>query len=201
MIAYTCDTADPAEGSGEPAMVVGDLPEGRGDAGPPREAAGGARVHASPGSRSRLRGFRTDIEIFREENVPLFSELETLVAAYQKITGGLTVDWNGETEDGAAAAAVPQGPRSHRSREGVPPWREGVPGPARRDGDAVRPDVREAAAGRAERRLSATTRRTRSQSKHRFDYTPDDCARFHRAVETTVAAGRRAPDGAPARAT
>mgnify|MGYP003577884148 CR=1 FL=1 len=35
-------------------------------------------------------------EIFREEKVPLFAELEALGAAYQKVTGGLTVEWNGE---------------------------------------------------------------------------------------------------------
>ena len=43
-----------------------------------------------------IRGFRTDIDIFREENVPLFTQLEELVSEYQKITGGLEVEWEGE---------------------------------------------------------------------------------------------------------
>src|SRR5690606_12360563 len=43
-----------------------------------------------------LKQFRTDARIFREANVPLFAELEALGAAYQKVTGGLTVEWDGE---------------------------------------------------------------------------------------------------------
>jgi oligoendopeptidase F len=35
-----------------------------------------------------------------------------LVAAYQKITGGLTVDWNGREENRSAVAALPEGSRS-----------------------------------------------------------------------------------------
>jgi hypothetical protein len=42
-----------------------------------------------------VRRFRTDIEIFREANVPRFSQIEELSAGYQKITGGLSVDWDG----------------------------------------------------------------------------------------------------------
>jgi len=37
-----------------------------------------------------LRRFRTQIEIFREESVPLFAELEELSARYQRLTGGIT---------------------------------------------------------------------------------------------------------------
>jgi oligoendopeptidase F len=43
-----------------------------------------------------LRRFQTDCDIFRVENIPLFTELEELETAYNRITGGMTVDWNGE---------------------------------------------------------------------------------------------------------
>src|SRR5688572_4540139 len=43
-----------------------------------------------------LRETRTDVAIFREENLPRMAELEEMEAAYDKITGGLTVMWDGE---------------------------------------------------------------------------------------------------------
>ena len=43
-----------------------------------------------------LRSFRNQLEIFREENVPLVGEEEKLNTQYNKITGGMTVVWEGE---------------------------------------------------------------------------------------------------------
>src|SRR5450759_772015 len=43
-----------------------------------------------------LRELETDVEIFRAENVPRMAALEEMEATYDKITGGLTVDWDGE---------------------------------------------------------------------------------------------------------
>ena len=43
-----------------------------------------------------LRSFRNQLEIFREENVPLVGEEERLNTQYNKITGGMTVQWEGE---------------------------------------------------------------------------------------------------------
>src|SRR3954468_9089190 len=45
-----------------------------------------------------LRELRTDVEIFRAENLPRMAALEDMEATYDKIAGGLTVDWNGETK-------------------------------------------------------------------------------------------------------
>src|SRR5918997_2905897 len=45
-----------------------------------------------------LRETRTDVKIFREENLPRMAELEEMEAAYDKITGGLTVLWDGEVK-------------------------------------------------------------------------------------------------------
>jgi oligoendopeptidase F len=77
-------------------------------AGPPRSSRGldeqGVRLArrllglgwSRPELETTLRRFRRDAEIFREANVPLFAELEELSAAYQKISGGLEVEWDGE---------------------------------------------------------------------------------------------------------
>ena len=129
--------------------------------------------------------FRTDAEIFREENVPLFAELEELSAQYQKIVGGLTVEWDGETK------TIPQlqpylKERDRRVRER-----------AFRIGADAYVDKHSELAALFDRLYELRTRVARNagfadyqaytfRAKHRFDYTPEDCARFHRAVERTV---------------
>ena len=52
--------------------------------------------YSRPDLEESLRRFRTTAEIFREENVELGAEIERLGVEYQKITGAMTVDWNGE---------------------------------------------------------------------------------------------------------
>ena len=89
-----------------------------------------------------LARFRTSIEIFREANVPLFSELEELGARYQRITGAMTVEWDGEESPLPAAPAVPQEPRSRGAGARLPRGHAAVHRGARRAGRPVRPDVR-----------------------------------------------------------
>jgi hypothetical protein len=95
MIAYTCDTADPAKEAANlrwsseiyPNIVEQHVRLAK------RFVEFGVEV---PGMEIPTREFRTDIEIFRESNVPLLAEVEELIVRYQKITGGLEVDWEGE---------------------------------------------------------------------------------------------------------
>jgi len=47
----------------------------------------------TPELTTTLARFRTQIEIFREENVPIFAELEEHSARYQRITGSMTAEW------------------------------------------------------------------------------------------------------------
>ncbi len=42
-----------------------------------------------------LREFRTNVAIFRDANVPRLSQVEELSAGYQKLVGGLSVEWEG----------------------------------------------------------------------------------------------------------
>ena len=52
--------------------------------------------YTEPGLEESLRRFRTTNEVFREENVPLKAEVERINAEYQKVTGAMTADWDGE---------------------------------------------------------------------------------------------------------
>jgi oligoendopeptidase F len=133
-----------------------------------------------------LREFRTDAEIFREANVPLFSELETLSAAYQKITGGLAVTWEGETK------TIPQLQPYLKSQDRA--VRERAFRLAAGAYLARHDDLADLFDQMYERRVRVARNAGFDdyqayifKEKHRFDYTPDDCARFHAAVQETVA--------------
>jgi oligoendopeptidase F len=185
MIAYTCDTTDPAKEAANLRWSSEIFPKAI-----EMQVSLARRLvelgYSEPGLETVLRGFRTDIEIFREENVPLFSELETLVAAYQKITGGLTVDWNGETK------TVPQLQPFLKDRD------RSVREKAFRLGAQAYMEKRDEMAALFDQMYEKRQQVARNagfsdyqayafKSKHRFDYTPADCAAFHRAVEATVA--------------
>ncbi|MBC7788692.1 MAG: M3 family oligoendopeptidase [Anaerolineae bacterium] len=138
-----------------------------------------------PDLETVLAEWRTDSEIFRAENVALFSEIEELSARYQKITGTLSVDFDGELK------TIPElqpylklADRSLRERAYL----------AR---DRAYLTVRTELSDVFDRMLELRNAVARNadfenyheyvfKSKHRFEYTPADCARFHTAVEATV---------------
>src|SRR4051812_45564195 len=140
---------------------------------------------ALPDLRVMLREIRTDVAIFREENLPRMAELEELEASYDKITGGLTVFFEGEQRTiPALQPFLLEQDRDLRERA----FRAGANAYiAKRDELAGLFDrmvrVRDAlgrAAGFDDYRDYAFA------SKYRFDYAPDDCRRFHAAVEEAV---------------
>jgi len=95
MIAYTIDTSDPTKEADHLRFSTEIMPkmEERSVELARRLVSSG---YATPALATTLRRFRTAIEIFREENVPVFSELEELGARYQRITGSMTAEWEGE---------------------------------------------------------------------------------------------------------
>ena len=132
-----------------------------------------------------LRRLRTDAALFREENLHLFSELEELETQYDKITGSMTVDWEGERKTVAQLQPfLKQRDRAVRERAFrcmAAPYiaeRERLAGLF--DQSYARRQQVASNAGFANYRDYVFS------SKYRFDYTPDDTARFHDAVEATV---------------
>jgi oligoendopeptidase F len=138
-----------------------------------------------PDLRVMLRETRTDVEIFREENLPRMAELEEMEAAYDKVTGGLTVMWDGEEKTiPALQPYLLEQDRSVRERA----FRTGAGAYiGRRDELASLFDrmvrVRHALANAAG---FANYRDYAFAAKYRFDYTAEDCMRFHAAVEAAV---------------
>jgi oligoendopeptidase F len=184
MIAYTCDTTDPAKEAANlrwssdiyPNIVEQHVRLAK------RFVEFGVEV---PGMEIPTREFRTDIEIFREANVPLLAEVEELIVRYQKITGGLEADWDGERK------TIPQLQPFLRERD------RAVRERAFRLGAQAYLDHRDELVDTFDRMFALREQIARNagftdymayafRSKHRFDYTPEDCARFHAAVEATV---------------
>ena len=184
MIAYTGDTADPEKEKAHLRFSTEIFPQAH-----EQNVRLSKRLldldYTRPGLETTVRRFRTDAEIFREENVALFAQLEELSAQYQKIVGGLTAQWEGETK------TIPQlqpylKERDRQVRERA--WRLGNEAYLAHQSElAVLFDrmfvARTKVAGNAG---FPNYQEYAFKSKHRFDYTPADCTRFHDAVEKTV---------------
>ena len=184
MIAYTGDTSDPVKEAAYLRFSTEIFPKvDEAGVGLARRllALGWSR----PDLDTTLRRFRTDAEIFREHNVPLFAEIEELSAQYQKLTGNLGVDWNGERK------TIPQLQPYLRSADRAVRERAFRAGAdaylAERDAMARLFDAMYDKRVRVAKNAGfADYQQYAFASKHRFDYTPDDVARFHDAVEETV---------------
>jgi len=185
MTAYTGDTADPAKEAAYLRFSTEIFPQA--DEQQVRLARRLLDVgFTRPDLEELLREFRTDAEIFREANVPLFAELEELSANYQKVVGGLGVDWDGERK------TIPQLQPFLKSQD------RAVRERAFRAGASAYVEKRDELASVFDRMYELRQRVAQNagfanfeeyvfRAKHRFDYTPDDCRRFHAAVERTVA--------------
>lgn len=141
--------------------------------------------YSSPGMAEPIRRFRTQISLFRSENVPLWSELETLGTEYQRLTGGMTAEWNGERLPlPQLQPFLKEADRAVRERA----FRR-ITEPYVQDHDQLASlfDRMHALRSRIARNAGfANFRDYIFPAKYRFDYTPDDCLRFHDAVEATV---------------
>jgi oligoendopeptidase F len=184
MIAYTIDTSDSEKEADHLRFSMEILPrmEERSVELAKRLVATG---YSTPELATTLARFRTAIEIFREENVPIFAELEELSARYQRITGSMTVEWDGVERPLPQLQPFLKSPdRAIRERA----FRAST-GPYQAEHGAL--------AGLFDRMYELRQRVARNAgfanyrdyifpAKFRFDYTPADCERFHEAVERAV---------------
>jgi oligoendopeptidase F len=132
-----------------------------------------------------IRRWRNQIELFRESNVPLQSALSKLGAAYQKLTGGMSVDWEGEKQTVPQVEARLGNPdrevRERAFRLHLQPYIE-----ARDDIAGLFDQMLALRQKVAHNAGFANYRDFAHREKNRFDYTPDDCRRWQEAVEATA---------------
>jgi len=137
------------------------------------------------GFETGLRRVQAEAEIFTEENLPLLAEEQKLVTEYNKITGSLTVQWEGEertitqmfpllyeTDRSIRERAwIATQSRVIKERQNINDlWERFMPVRSKIAENADLPDYRAYA----------------WKQKFRFDYSPEDCKSFHAAIEEVV---------------
>jgi oligoendopeptidase F len=138
-----------------------------------------------PGFEVPLRKMRTEADIFREANLTLLVEHHKLSTRYDKIMGGQTVNWEGRELTIAQMRPFFQNPdRDLRERA----WRLAT-GRQMEDREAIDSLWQESLAVRFKLASNADFpdyRSFRWKQMLRFDYSPEDCRRFHVAIEKSV---------------
>ncbi|MDX2146851.1 MAG: M3 family oligoendopeptidase [Planctomycetota bacterium] len=129
-----------------------------------------------------LRDARASVEIFREENVPIQTELAKLGQKFDRVAGAMNVMFEGR-EQTLPEMARYQEVTDRSVREAA--WR-GVASRRLRDEDTLHEIFDESVRLRHRMALNAGFENYVGyafKSKGRFDYTPADCFAFHSSVE------------------
>jgi oligoendopeptidase F len=182
--AYTCDTSDPAREEAQLRFGTQISPRARAQRVRLQERLVELDYERA-GLETTVQRFRNQMQLFSAANVPLFSELSRLETDWSKVNGAMTVEWDGEEKTPSQLLPFLQSnDRSLRER-------------AFRLRAKPYIDQRDALADIFDRMYDLRQQVARNagfenfrdfahREKNRFDYTPEDCRRFHEAVETAV---------------
>src|SRR5690606_22112892 len=132
-----------------------------------------------------IRSVKNSIELFREENVPLFAELSVQQQQYGVITGKMTVNVNGQELTLQQAAKYLENP-DRKLREEV---YHKINSRRLQDKDALNELFTSLVAKRkkvAENAGFPNFRDYKFREMGRFDYTPEDCYEYHEAVKLHI---------------
>lgn len=129
-----------------------------------------------------IRSAKNAIELFRDENTPLFTEDKKLQTQYQEVTGSMTVTFRGdELTMQQVARYLEDTDRATREEA----WRLYVDR-YQQDADKLNQLYAEMVTLRdkiAKNSGLSDYRAYAFRMKERFDYTPEDCLEFHNAIE------------------
>jgi oligoendopeptidase F len=182
--AYSCDTADEAREAAQLRFGTQISPKAREQRVRLQERLVKLE-YVRPGLETTVQRFRNQMRLFAAANVPLFAELSKLETEWSKVNGAMTVEWEGEPKTPAQLL----------------PFLESTDRAVRERAFKLRAkpyiDERQVLAGIFDRMYDLRQQVARNAGfenfrdyshleKNRFDYTPDDCLRFHEAVESAV---------------
>lgn len=182
--AYSCNTADPAAEEAQLRFATQIGPQAK-----EQRTKLQARLvelgYVRPGLETMLQRFANQMLLFSEANVSLFGELAKLTTEWSKVNGALTVEWEG----------------AERTPAQLLPYLESNDREIRERAFRLRAkpyiEQRETLAGLFDQMFDLRQQVARNagfdnfrdfahRDKNRFDYTPEDCLRFHEAVEIAV---------------
>jgi oligoendopeptidase F len=182
--AYTCDTSDPAREEAQLRFGTQISPKAREQRVRLQERLVELDYERA-GLETTLQRFRNQMELFSADNVPLFAQLSRLETEWSKINGAMTVDWDGEEKTPSQLLPFLESSdraiRERAFRLRAKPYieqREPLTDIFNRMYDLRQQVARNAGL--------ENFRDFAHREKNRFDYTPEDCLRFHAAVETAV---------------
>ena len=125
------------------------------------------------------------VELFREENIPLETEESKLAQQFQKLSGSLTVTFGGEEKTLVQMGRYLEEPDRALREEA---WRL-VAQRRLQEADKFEDNFEALLVLREQIARNAGFPNYRAyafRAKGRFDYTPEDCLKFHAAVETEI---------------
>ena len=139
----------------------------------------------SSAHRIYFRGVRKAIEIFREENIEIQSELSTLAQEYSSIQGSMSIDWNGEEITLQKASNFLLEPdRDLREKA----WKN-IQQRRTQDTEKLEDIFDQMVAKRHQMAVNAGFDNYRDYmfaALGRYDYNAQDCKDFHKAIEEHV---------------
>jgi len=132
-----------------------------------------------------IRGIKKALQLFREENIPILTEIQVKQQTYQSITGAMSVTIDGkEYTLEQASVFLKDTQRSVRQQA----W-EAITARRLQDREKLDELFNELLKLRHQVALNAGFENFRDymfQALGRFDYTPQDCYRFHASIEKEV---------------
>lgn len=141
-----------------------------------------------------VKGIKTDIAIFREENIPLSTQVTKLVTEYNEICGAQMVEFDGEQKTFAQMAIYFEN-TDRKIREDA--WKA-VSERRFEDNERVSEIYDELIQIRHKMATNAGFEGFQQYmfaSMHRFDYSIEDCLEFHESIETVCQPLRHRTDG------
>ncbi len=132
-----------------------------------------------------FKGVQVSLDLFSPDNIPLETEENKEIQAYQKITGGMSVEFEGKTQTMQQMATYMENTdRGLRERAWRAMWERRL-----KDKDALDGAFDKLFKIRKEIARNAHCRDFIDYiflAKHRFDYSPADCEAFHESIEKLV---------------
>jgi oligoendopeptidase F len=132
-----------------------------------------------------IRGIRKEAELFRKENIPLFTEIQTLASDYGRITGAMSVEIDGKTLTFQQAANL----LKSEDREVRRSVYQKINTRRKQDQEALDTLFDQLLALRHQVALNTGYRNFSEymfDAMGRFDYTAEQCFNFHQSVEEFV---------------
>ena len=132
-----------------------------------------------------FKGVQVSLDLFSPENIPLETEENKEIQAYQKITGGMSVEFEGETKTMQQMATyMERTDRDLRERAWRTMWERRL-----QDKEALDKSFDNLFSLRKKIAKNAHCKDYIDYiflAKHRFDYSPADCEAFHESIEKLV---------------